>query len=267
MICAGIDAGSRTVKVVLVEARSLDVLAAGVMDQGVEQDALARVLLERLLREKGLAREDVETVVATGYGRKLIEVADQTITEITCQAWGVRHRVPEARTIVDIGGQDSKLLSVDGDGRVADFAMNDRCAAGTGRFLEVVATRLGVRLDGLGELADKSRRPAIISSMCVVFAESEIVGLLASGVLPEDIAVGVQAAIASRVAGMSGREVELPVVFTGGVALVPGMRRALESALGKPVRVAPDPQTTAALGAALLAAGSVEAIRTPGQPS
>ena len=121
-------------------------------------------------------------VVATGYGRKLIRVADATITEITCQAWGVRQRVPEARTIIDIGGQDSKLLRLHADGTVGDFVMNDRCAAGTGRFLELLATRLGVRLAALGELAGRSRNPAIISSMCVVFAETEIIGLLASGV-------------------------------------------------------------------------------------
>jgi predicted CoA-substrate-specific enzyme activase len=259
MICAGIDAGSRTVKVVLLEADGLELLAEGVMDQGVEQDVLAQTLLQRLLEKQGIARQDVHKIVATGYGRKLITVADETITEITCQAWGIRHRMPEARTIVDIGGQDSKLLRLNGDGTVQDFSMNDRCAAGTGRFLEVVATRLGVKLGALGELAASSRKPAIISSMCVVFAETEIVGLLASGMAPEDIAVGVQTAIATRVAGMAGRNVVSPVVFTGGVALVPGMDGALESALGTPVTIAPDPQTTAALGAAILAAKRLSA--------
>jgi predicted CoA-substrate-specific enzyme activase len=259
MICAGIDAGSRTVKVVLLEAEGLDVLTEGVMDQGVEQDVLAQTLLERLLERQGVPRRDVRRVVATGYGRKLITVADETITEITCQAWGVRHRMPEARTIVDIGGQDSKLLRLSADGTVQDFSMNDRCAAGTGRFLEVVATRLGVKLAALGELAARSRKPAIISSMCVVFAETEIVGLLASGMAPEDIAVGVQTAIATRVAGMAGQNVASPVAFTGGVALVPGMDGALESALGAPVTVVPDPQTTAALGAAILAARRLRA--------
>lgn len=263
MICAGIDAGSRTIKVVLLDAGSLEVVATGVADQGVEQDALALQLFERLLRETGIGREDVRTVVATGYGRKLIRVADATITEVTCQGWGVRHRVPDARTIIDIGGQDSKLLRLNPGGTVGDFVMNDRCAAGTGRFLEVLATRLGVKLGSLGQLAGRSRKPAIISSMCVVFAETEIIGLLASGILPEDIVAGVQASIATRVAAMAGRNVTLPIIFTGGVAMVPGMDAALQSVLGKAVTIAPDPQLTGALGAAILAARRLGGLKTP----
>ena len=253
MICAGIDAGSRTTKVVLLDGDGRDVLAAGVVDQGVEQDALAEALLDRLLQEVGLQRKQLGMVVATGYGRKLIGSADATITEITCQAWGVRRRVPDARTIIDIGGQDSKLLRLHADGTIADFMMNDRCAAGTGRFLELLATRLGVRLACLGELAERSRNPAIISNMCVVFAETEIIGLLASGVLPEDIVAGVQASLATRVAAMTGRKVDAPIAFTGGVAMVPGMEAALTAAIGQPLSVASQPQLTCALGAAVLA--------------
>jgi predicted CoA-substrate-specific enzyme activase len=257
MICAGIDAGSRTLKVVLIDAQSLETVAAATIDQGVEQDALATGLLERLLDENGIHRGDVRRTVATGYGRKLIHGADEAITEITCQGWGVRHRVKQVRTIIDIGGQDSKIVHLDSGGSMTDFVMNDRCAAGTGRFLEVLATRLGVRLNDLGAMAAKSRGRAIISSMCVVFAETEIVGLLASGIAPEEIAAGVQAAIATRVAAMAGRDLATPILFTGGVALVPGMDTALESALQKPVKIAPDPQTTGALGAAVLAARRV----------
>ena len=253
MIYAGIDAGSRAIKVVLLDDASREVVAAGAMDQGVEQDALAMQLLDRLLEENHLARDRLRSIVATGYGRKLITAADKAITEITCQGWGVRHRLPEARTIIDIGGQDSKLLRLNGDGGMEEFIMNDRCAAGTGRFLEVLATRLGVKLGSLGEMAARSRQPAIISSMCVVFAETEIVGLLASGTTPEDIVAGVQASIATRVTAMAGRNLALPIVLTGGVAMVPGMDNALESALGNPVTIAADPQLTGALGAALLA--------------
>jgi predicted CoA-substrate-specific enzyme activase len=195
----------------------------------------------------------VRSIVASGYGRKLIRAADATITEITCQAWGVRYWAPDARTIIDIGGQDSKFLRLHPDGTVSDFVMNDRCAAGTGRFLELVATRLGVRLGELGELAGRSRQPAIISSMCVVFAETEIIGLLASGVTAEDIVAGVQASIATRMVAMTGRKVTAPIVLTGGVALVPGMENALDTALGHPLTIAPQPQTTCALGAAILA--------------
>jgi predicted CoA-substrate-specific enzyme activase len=263
MICAGIDAGSRTLKVVLFESDGGRLVAAGVRDQGIDQDALAGQLLQELLDQKNLRREDVGAMIATGYGRRLIHIADTAVTEVTCQGWGVRRRVPDARTVIDIGGQDSKVLRLKPDGGVADFVMNDRCAAGTGRFLEVVATRLGVKLSALGTLADCSRCAATISSMCVVFAETEIIGLLASGVAAEDIVAGVQAAVASRVAAMAGRNLPDPVVFTGGVALVPGMQTALEAALGKPVVVAPDPQLTCALGAAILASQRGQESRPP----
>lgn len=257
MICAGIDAGSRTIKVVLIDSDSLDVVASGVMDQGVEQDALARRLLDSLLDRRRLRREDLGPIVATGYGRKLIREADAAVTEITCQGWGVYFRMPGVRTVIDIGGQDSKLLRMGPRGAVADFVMNDRCAAGTGRFLEVLSTQLGVKLDALGQMSARSSLPAIISSMCVVFAETEIIGLLASGTKPEDIVAGVQASIATRLASMAGGAVTSPVAFTGGVALVPGMDVALETVLGKPVSVPQEPQTTAALGAAILAARRV----------
>lgn len=254
MICAGIDAGSRTIKVVLLDVYSLRVVASGVVDQGVKQDVIAQRLMDELVEKNGLQHDDIRAIVATGYGRKLIRGADTTITEITCQAAGVSHCSPGARTVIDIGGQDSKLLRLDADGRVIDFAMNDRCAAGTGRFLEVVATRLGVRLASLGEMADKSRSPAIISNMCVVFAETEIIGLMAMGTTPEDIVAGAQASIATRMTAMAGGQVIAPIVFTGGVAMVPGMDAALNSALGKSVIVAPDAQLTCARGAAVLAA-------------
>jgi predicted CoA-substrate-specific enzyme activase len=254
MICAGIDAGSRTLKVVLLDADRLEPVASGVVDQGVDQDRLALDLLQKLLQEQGLRREDLGAVVATGYGRKLVQTADTTVTEITCQARGVCHRVPDARTIVDIGGQDSKLVRLKQDGAVTDFIMNDRCAAGTGRFLEMLAAQLGTPFLQLESLVRRSRAPAVISSMCVVFAESEMVGLLAAGVLPEDIVTGVQTAIATRIAAMTGRNLTEPILFTGGVALVPGMGDALGAVLGRPVLIAPQPQLTCALGAALLAA-------------
>lgn len=262
MICAGIDAGSRTTKVVLLDGAGRDVVAADVVDQGIEQDALAESLLDRLLHENGIRRKQIGMVVATGYGRKLIKIADATITEITCQAWGVRQSVPDARTIIDIGGQDSKLLRLHANGTIGDFVMNDRCAAGTGRFLELLATRLSVRLACLGEMAGRSRNPALISSMCVVFAETEIVGLLASGILPEDIVAGVQASLATRVAAMTGNNVTAPIVLTGGVAMVPGMEVALSAALGQPLCVAPRPQLSCALGAATLAWRRLNGLET-----
>lgn len=253
MIYAGIDAGSRAIKIVLIDAENMQVIATGLTDQGVQQDKLTSQLFENVLNDNSINRRDVGAVVATGYGRAAVGIADTTITEITCHAAGVCRLVPKVKTIIDIGGQDSKLLRLDGDGKVRDFAMNDRCAAGTGRFLEVVAQRLGVELDSLGKLAKKSHSPAAISSMCVVFAETEITGLLADGKAMEDIVAGVQAAIANRIVSMAGRNIDLPVIFTGGVAMISGMDRALELALGKSVTVSPDPQMTGALGAAILA--------------
>lgn len=254
MICAGIDAGSRAIKVVFIDAESLDVLASGARDQGVAQDALAVQLFDEVAASRGLGREDASRVVATGYARNIVSLADSTITEITCHACGVRREVPDARTVIEIGGQDSKVLHLEADGGVRDFTMNDRCAAGTGRFLELAAARLGVELEVLDHMTARSRNPAAISSMCAVFAETEIIGLLATGVRHEDILAGVQAAIASRIAGMAGRRLVAPAVFTGGVAMIPGMAAALESALGLEITVAPNPQMTGALGAALLAA-------------
>jgi predicted CoA-substrate-specific enzyme activase len=253
MICAGIDAGSRAIKVVLMDAESRQVVGKGLTDQGVQQDKLASGLFKEVLKSNGISRKDVAAIVATGYGRNAVSIAQTTITEITCHAVGVHHLIPEAMTVIDIGGQDSKLLRLNDSGRVRDFAMNDRCAAGTGRFLEVVADRLGVELESLGGMAAKSRNPAAISSMCVVFAETEITGLLASGTAREDIVAGVQAAIAARIIGMAGRNAEPPIIFTGGVAMVSGMAGAMQAALGQDVSICHDPQMTGALGAAILA--------------
>lgn len=277
MIYAGIDAGSRTIKIVLIDADPAPiapvsraytlrsgkppvgqlvrgkVIAKGLTDQGVEQDKLTSELFESVLKDNGISKKNVAKIVATGYGRNAVSIADTTITEITSHAIGVRQLVPDAMTVIDIGGQDSKLMRLDRDGKVRDFAMNDRCAARTGRFLEVVARRLGVGLESLGRMAAKSKNPAAISSMCVVFAETEITGLLVSGTACEDIVAGVQAAIANRIIAMAGRNIDLPIIFTGGVALISGMDSALQSALGQTVTVSPDPQMTGALGAAILA--------------
>jgi len=258
MICAGIDAGSRAIKIVLIDAGNMRVVAKGLADQGVEQDKLASKLFGQALENSGINRNDVAAIVDTGYGRNAISLAETTITEITCHAAGVHHLVPEAMTVIDIGGQDSKLLRLDSSGKVRDFAMNDRCAAGTGRFLEVVAQRFDTQLARLGEMAAGSQDPAAISSMCVVFAETEITGLLASGTASEDIVAGVQAAIAERIVAMAGRAAEPPIVFTGGVAMVSGMDAALQTALGQTVTVSPDPQMTGALGAAILASDRVK---------
>ena len=253
MICAGIDVGSRSTKIVLFDHEHARMLGSGIVDQGVAQEQLAADLLARTCEQNRLDRAAVRAIIATGYGRNSIRFADTTITEITCHAQGVYYLAPETRTIIEIGGQDSKFILLAVGGRVRDFAMNDRCAAGSGRFLEVVAARLGVELSNLGELSRHNKQPAIISSMCVVFAETEIIGLLAEGVAVPDIAAGVQIAIAKRVAALAGRSVSPPVCFTGGVALQAGMVQALETALSCPIGVSSLPQYTGALGAAILA--------------
>jgi predicted CoA-substrate-specific enzyme activase len=254
MIAAGIDSGSRAVKVVLLDGSDGRVLASGERDQPAAQTGAAAALFADCLDEAGLARRDVARVVATGYARDLVREADRTATEITCHARGVRFHEPEARGIVEIGGQDSKVIRLDEAGRVAEFAMNDRCAAGTGRFLEAVAARLGVGLPELAALASAARAPAAISSTCVVFAESEIVGHLAAGAEPADLLAGVLRAVATRVAAMGTGPLPEPAVFTGGVARCPAMTEALAAVLGHPLRVPPAPALTGALGAALLAA-------------
>jgi len=262
MICAGIDAGSRAIKIILIDTENMQIIAKGLSDQGVEQDKLTLALFERVLKKNGIDKKDVAAIVATGYGRNAVSIADTTITEITCHAVGVHNLVPDAMTVIDIGGQDSKFLRLDNKGRVRDFVMNDRCAAGTGRFLEVVAERLGVELAALGQLAANSTNPAAISSMCVVFAETEITGLLASGTTREDIVAGVQASIAARIISMAGRNPEPPVIFTGGVAIVSGMADAMQNALEQTVSICPDPQMTGALGAAILAAKQLKKAKT-----
>jgi predicted CoA-substrate-specific enzyme activase len=253
MIGAGIDAGSRAIKVVLFDRQQGRMIGSGIAEQGVDQQRLAAELFERTLSSAGVDRGMIARVIATGYGRSRIPFASTTITEITCHARGVHHLCPAVRTVVEIGGQDSKVISLELGGRVRDFAMNDRCAAGTGRFLEMVADRLGVKLASLGELSSQSKHPAVISSTCVVFAETEIVGLLAEGRPAPDIVAGVQNAIAARVAAMAGRGWVAPVHFTGGVALQPGMVRALGEAFRCPISPVPTPQFTGALGAAILA--------------
>jgi len=253
MITAGIDGGSRAVKAVVWDAAAGRVLGRALCDSGPDAAGVATACLAEACAAAGLARGDIARLTATGYARAVIPGADRRVTEITCHARGVTQLLPTARAVVEVGGQDSKVIRLDASGRVSDFAMNDRCAAGTGRFLEVVAERLGCGLAGFGALVAAACDPAAISSMCVVFAESEIIGLMAQGRRREDLAAGVVAAVAARVAALAGRGLPGPVAFTGGVARIPGFAAVLGAALGAEVIVPEAPQFTGALGAALLA--------------
>jgi predicted CoA-substrate-specific enzyme activase len=195
--------------------------------------------------------------VATGYGRERVGERIPAVTEITCHARGVRARSPGTRILIDIGGQDSKAILLDGDGRVVDFAMNDKCAAGTGRFLEAMARALQVDVGELGDLDRGARDGLPLSSVCTVFAESEVVSLIARGTAVPEIVGGLNRAIASRTVSLVKQVAlayaDLPVALSGGVARNGGVVRALRAALGREIAVPAEPDTVGALGAALIA--------------
>lgn len=253
MVVAGLDIGSLSTDVVLLDA-SARMVAAVVRPTGTRGWEAARTALDTALEAAGLNRADVARVVATGYGRQRLDFADRTVTEITCHARGAFFLFPRARTVIDIGGQDSKVIRLDAQGRVQDFAMNDKCAAGTGRFLEVMAQALEVGLDGFAALAQESRNAAPITSTCTVFAESEVISLLAAGVPASAVARGLAEAVASRVVGLVQRVgLEPEAVMTGGVAKNGAVVAALRRQLGVSIFLPPEPQIVGALGAALLA--------------
>ena len=251
----GLDLGSRAVKAVLLDAPRSEVLAVSVRDATTDKLADAEVLLRSVLETASASRSDIRRTIATGYGRIQAAFADETSTEIACHAAGVTAFHPEVRTVIEIGGQDSKAILLAADGRVKDFAMNDRCAAGSGRFLEVAARILGTDLEGLAEMAKRAAAESEISSMCVVFAESEMIGMLARGFRREDVAAGIHRSIARRMAGLVERiGVRPPIAFTGGVAMNKAMASALGQELKERLIIPPDPRITGALGAALMAA-------------
>lgn len=248
----GIDIGSLATKIVLLNEGKL-------LDHRTERSTynfkkIGQNLFNELLSKHNLKRSDVY-VMSTGYGRNTVDFADDRITEITAHAKGVQYFFPDAHSVIDIGGQDSKAIVMSKKtGNVIDFQMNDKCAAGTGRFLEVMAHALEVPIDHFGDLALRSNKPASISSTCTVFAESEVISLFASGASKQDIASGIHKSIARRVAGMAKRIGVAPkLVFCGGVAKNKAVKKYLEDELGFEI-VSPDlPQLTGAIGAALIA--------------
>lgn len=248
----GIDIGSASSKVVIID-KEKNVIANAVVPGGAGTTGPVRVV-DEIFVKSGLAWEDITRTIATGYGRIGFQRADNQISEITCHALGVHHLVPSVRTIIDIGGQDVKAMSLTPEGIVSRFAMNDKCAAGTGRFLEVMARVLEVDVSELGTLAEQADAVIDISSTCAVFAESEVISRLASGVKPADVAAGIHQSVARRVAGLAVRVgVNPDIVLTGGVAKNRGLVNALADELQQDITVAPDCQLTGALGAALIA--------------
>jgi len=246
---AGVDIGSTMTKVVIMGEATL---ASVIGPTGPEHRKLANRVMEEALAKAKLAFEDITYVVATGYGRINVPFADKQITEISCHARGVAHLLPEVRTVIDIGGQDSKGIKLK-EGRAVDFVMNDKCAAGTGRFLEVTAEELGVSLEDMGRLSLEAENRVEISSTCTVFAAQEVVAKLSEGVALPDIIASLHEAIAIRIYGMVRRlKIEREVALTGGGAKNIGLVKALEAKLGFPVLVPPEPLLTGAIGAALL---------------
>ncbi|MDR2157544.1 MAG: acyl-CoA dehydratase activase, partial [Clostridiales Family XIII bacterium] len=211
--------------------------------------------------EAGIVRADVRFAVVTGYGRITYQGADKQITEISCHAKGIDYLTDGVATVIDIGGQDAKVIRIS-DGKMENFTMNEKCASGTGRFLEVMARVLGCELGRLSNLADRATKEVSISSICTVFAESEVISNLAAGESIENVARGAHLSVAKRVAGMCGRVgVREKVVMSGGVALNANMVNAMEEVLGVPVVAAPHAQIVGAIGAAVLARELAQARR------
>ncbi|HEY77499.1 MAG TPA: 2-hydroxyglutaryl-CoA dehydratase [Dehalococcoidia bacterium] len=255
-VFVGIDIGSVTTKAVVTNEKE-EILTFSLILTSYDRQQSGADVLELALREAGRPRDDVAYIVATGYGRRSISFANEVLPEIVCHAKGTRLLFPSARTIIDIGGQDSKVIQLDKDGGVTKFEMNDKCAAGTGRFLEVLAERiLKVPITEFGTLSLKSTEPLTLSSICTVFAESEIISLLSEHKTKENIAYSMCISIAKRVIAMGiGGQInyEEPIVFSGGVAKNNGVVKAIEENLSKKVIIPEKQQITAALGAAIFA--------------
>ncbi|EWT07818.1 benzoyl-CoA reductase [Intrasporangium chromatireducens Q5-1] len=254
----GVDLGSTTAKAVVVDEAG-GIVAHRVVQMGAVSRRGVAAAIDAVLDDAGLERGDLGQVIATGYGRRLVPDVDRTFTEITCHARGVAAMCPGAALVIDIGGQDSKAIRVDEVGLVDDFAMNDRCASGTGRFFEVLARALECRLDDLDDLALAGGQDLEVSSMCATFAETEIISLLAEGEEPTDIAASVHRAVSARTLGLVSRVGRAaPVVMTGGVARSRAAVHFLAESLRAPVIVPAEPQISGAYGAALLGLESLQ---------
>ncbi len=253
---AGIDIGSTAIKIAIVDETGT-LAGYKISGSGSMFYKYAKQALKDLMNELNISEQELVYTVSTGYGRKLFKEAEENISEITANAIGARAAAGdiEIKTIINIGGQDSKAISLDSEGNVVNFAMNDRCAAGTGKFLDVVAMNLEIGADELGEYHFKSTgTPLSINSTCAVFAESEIIGLLGNDHSVEDIVAGVHYSIAKRIIKLVKRVgIKERIYFDGGPALNEGLVSAIENELGKEIFIPEHPQITTALGAAMLA--------------
>ena len=252
MYFAGVDIGSTMTKVVLMD-KAGNLLSFIKGPTGAEHRQLANEVMRQALEQARLQIDDISYIVATGYGRLNVPFADRQITELSCHARGVSSLFPDARTAIDIGGQDAKCMKIQ-DGRLVSFVMNDKCAAGSGRFLEVTAATLAIKLEDMGDISLKATEKIQISNLCTIFAQQEVVALLSRGEKLENILAGLHNALASRVAALARRlGIERDLVLTGGVAKNIGMVKAMKESLGCEVLVPEEPLLTGALGAAILA--------------
>ncbi len=254
MITAGIDIGSLAAKVAILDTTSMRIIGSACLPTGAAAQQAGLDALQSALQQADIDSGEIAATVATGYGRDILSLADWRVTEISCAARGAHLASSAVRTVIDIGGQDSKVIRVDADGFPVDFALNDRCAAGTGRFMEVMAGALGVTVEDLGELALSATSAAQMTRTCTVFAESEVVSLIARGLPPDEIAAGLCNATAMRVAALtSGLGTEPDVMLIGGVARNEAIAAAIGEALGVQLVVPEQPQIVVATGAAVIA--------------
>ena len=251
---AGIDSGSTSTDVVILD-KEKQIVADIILPTGAGAAIGAERALEEALKKAELKREDIDAMVTTGYGRTAIQDGDKSITEITCHARGAHFLDPSVRTVIDIGGQDSKVIRLDEQGNVVNFVMNDKCAAGTGRFLEMMARTMEMGLDELSKRGLEYQEDITISSMCTVFAESEVVSLIAQNKATDDIVHGLNKAVATKTAALSKRvKGEERYMMTGGVSKNEGLVKTLEEKLGTKLVISEKAQLCGALGAALFAA-------------
>lgn len=253
MISLGLDIGSRNTKLVFFDQQAGKILYYAWQSTDINPLHSVNSLLETAWQKSGLEPKDISAKAVTGYGRKLWKDADQVLSEISCHAAGTRFYHPQTRTVIDIGGQDSKIICLSEGGKVLDFVMNDKCAAGTGRFLEMTAIRLGVDVSQLSGLAEKATEELKLNSTCVVFAETEIVGMMAHSHSAANIARAVHRSIAKRIFSQLSPLDHHPVYsFTGGVAQNPDLARCIGDELRSEIITPPEPEITGALGAAIL---------------
>jgi len=252
MYVLGVDIGSTTAKAIILNEDS-KICGRVVQRTGVRVDQAIEAVRKECCKQAGISEEQIDYCISTGYGRNRVPYRDEQITEITCHAKGLHAVIPQAKTVIDIGGQDSKVITLDEDGSILNFIMNDQCAAGTGRFIEVMSRIMDVPIEEVGPFSLKATEAAQISSVCTVFAESEVISKASNGVPPENLMAGIHESIARRLKGLVGQHKVPPLAMTGGLAQDIGLVKALEKILEVEILVPEDPQVIGALGAARIA--------------